>query len=1186
MTAATTGAGLELSFLGTFDVRAGGKPVPGLDYNKLRGLLAYLAVEPERDHDRDALAGMFWPGNDPPQARANLRRTLFDLRNSLEIPAGTLFATSKNSIRLIHGFTSDVSQFVGRPAPGTATRTAESMVALYRGDFLAGLAVPDSPDFEAWAQAHRESLRCRALALLEQLWRRHSEAGEPASALPYVLRHAELEPWDEDVHRQAMALLVRNGQAAAAVQQFEICTRLLREELGTAPGEATKALYQRIKAGLVTQADNSPAGASAQPETGPPAERRPVTVLYCEVAPTAAGDDPDESMAQLDEPTKLCAQIIAQNHGHVSRTPDGGLLGYFGYPQGDEHAARHAVEAALAITRESFGGVDISAGVHSGIVIAGTGPDSPDVVGRTSKLAARLRHGSSTNKVLISRQTRDLVAGYFDCESVGVHHVAGFSQPLEVFGVERQTGKRTRVDALTALTPMAGRMKELAQLESLWEESVRGKGVRLLILGEAGIGKSRLLQAFKEKLSVTRAAVRELRCFPEYGQSPFHPLIDMLESLIDVSHGESAAERFMKLAGYFENRSPRTAAHDVPLLANLLSLPVTGRYRPSKVSLQKQKELTIQILADVLATPPGTHPLLLVFEDLHWIDPSSLDVLNALVGRQGHPKVFVLLTARPEFAPPWEGLATPSIELMPLGGAQAADMVRSIGARLPEATVQKIVERSDGVPLFVEEMTRMAGSDDKADIPPTLHDLLAARIDRLGGAKRTAQVAATLGREFDVGLLRRIFPASPTLLEEGLAKLQEAGLVLAAGAGTLQFKHALIQEAAYSSLPRGERQAAHRRVAEVLEKEFPEIVDTRPELLAQHRSAAGEARLAIEYWGKAGQRASQRSALEESIEHFKSGLKLLETLPPNAERDTMEFTFLVQLCPLLYAVVGYGSQEATRANARLAELSELVGNTPALFEAKWAIVMNTIANAGSRGVPALAAPLLGMAGDDPLRQQAAHYAIADAAFWLGDFETTREHTARAMSIYAPEQHAQLLARFGEDLSVSCGAYHSWSLYFLGDPEKAQATCATMLARARELNHPHTLALALCFTSVLHRWLDKPDETLTLSTEQIAVSTQYGLSVWLAAGQMTHGWARARIGDSEGILELETSVAGMKKAIGGISVVFISALAEALVHLGMHSKALVAVEEAFAEADRTGDGHFLARLHRLKAQCGA
>ena len=447
--------------------------------------------------------------------------------------------------------------------------------------------------------------------------------------------------------------------------------------------------------------------------------------------------------------------------------------------------------------------------------------------------------------------------------------------------------------------------------------------------------------------------------------------------------------------------------------------------------------------------------------------------------------------------------------------------------------------------------------------------------------KAIRAVGGVFGREFDLELLRRVSPLSAPALAESLAKLQHTGLVLEAGAGSLQFKHALIQEAAYASLPKNERQAAHRRVAEVLARDFGEIAETQPELLAQHLSAGGETRPAIDYWLKAGQRASQRSAHEESIEHFRSGMRLLATLPSSTERDTLEFTFLVHLCPMLYAAVGYGSVDATRANARLAELSGLVGNSPDLFEAKWAIVMNTIANAGSRGVPELAAPLLGMAGEDPLRKQAAHYAIADAAFWLGDFVTTREHTERALALYLPAQHPHLLARFGEDLSVSCGAYHAWALHFLGLPGRALAACEAMLARARELDHPHTLALALCFASVLHRWLGKPQETLALSTEQIAVSTQYGLSVWLAAGQMTHGWARVMLGDGEGIVELETSVAGMKKAIGGISVVFLSALAEALVHLGERKKALAVVEESLGEAERTGDGHYLSELQRMR-----
>jgi tetratricopeptide (TPR) repeat protein len=293
---------------------------------------------------------------------------------------------------------------------------------------------------------------------------------------------------------------------------------------------------------------------------------------------------------------------------------------------------------------------------------------------------------------------------------------------------------------------------------------------------------------------------------------------------------------------------------------------------------------------------------------------------------------------------------------------------------------------------------------------------------------------------------------------------------------------------------------------------------------------------------------------------------------------------LVNVCPALYAAAGYGSEEATRANARLAVLTELVGDRPDLFEAKWALVMNTIANAGSRDVPPRALQLLRMAGDDPLRKQAAHYAIADAAFWLGEFEMARTHAAKALALYRPEQHPDLLARFGEDLSISCGAYLAWSEYFRGFPEQARITCDNMLARARALDHPHTLGLALCFASVLHRWMDCGEKALALGAETIEVSRRYGFSVWLAAGEMAHGWALARQGNKEGIAELEAGIAGMKMAIGGISVVFLSALAEGYGHLQMYPEALAVLAQAKEEAARTGDGHYSAELFRLEGEC--
>lgn len=1180
-----SGRRLSLALLGACEVRIDGRPVHAVAYVRMRALLAYLAVERERDHPRTDLAAMLWPGNDHVTARGNLRRTLADLRRALEAPLGmTLFVASKDTIRLVPAFSIDVRDFAGGAARNVREALPdEAAIALYRGEFLAGLSLPDCPQFDEWASMQREALHCHALALLERLWRRYSMAGDNGKALRFVLRHAELEPWDEDVHRQAMLLYARDGQKSAALEQYANCRRILRDELASSPGKETEQLAERIRNGewdaaLPVQEQNP-----SSPGPTPQAERRPVTVLYCELTPTET-EDPDEAAQLLGPPRERCSQIIRRHSGYVASTHGGGLLAYFGYPRADESAARHAVRAALAITRDAAPEIEIRVGIHSGLVIAGGQPDLPDAVGRTSKLAARLRHSAAKNQVSISQQTRRVVAGYFDCTSLGVQQVSGFSQPLEVFRVDGETGARTRLDGVERLTPLFGRQAEIDRLLALWQETKNGSRRFVCIRGEPGIGKTRLVRALIERVEGDANVVRELRCFPEFEQSPFHPVIAMIEACLGFARTDTPEDRFRKLSAHFETHHRESAPIGVPLLARLLSIALQGNYRAPRASPQKQKEQTVALLLDQLNPPLSSRPALLIVEDLHWIDPSSIELLHRFIERKDKRPVFAVFTYRPEFVAPWRPRGASIMELAPLAESDARQMIASITEQVSAATARLIVEGSDGVPLFIEEMTKLACTDNSAGIPPTLHDLLAARIDRLGAAKYTAQLAATLGREFDLTLLAKVFPRERGNLEDSLKALRDAGLTLELNASTQQFKHALIREAAYQSQTKADIQAAHQRVAEVLAREFPDVVASRPEQLAQHFSAGGQTRLAIEYWTKAGRRAAQYSAHAEAIENFNTGLRLLPGLQPGANRDLLEFNILVNLCPSLYAAVGYGSEEATRANARLAVLAEIVGDGPDLFQAKWAVVMNTIANAGSRDVPPRAMHLLGSAGDDPLRKQAAHYAVADAAFWLGEFELARSHTEASITFYRPAQHQDLLARFGEDLSVSCAAYLAWASYFLGFAERARLTCNRMLGRARELDHPHTLALALCFASVLHRWMDDRENTLILSAETVEVSRKYGFSVWLAAGEMTHGWALARRGRHEGIAELDSSVAGMKKAIGGISVVFLSALAEAYLHLGLYDRSLATVDAAKQEAARTGDGHFSAELCRLEGEC--
>lgn len=1179
--------GLELVLLGGFNSYLNVRPIAGISYDKMRALLAYLAVEREQDHKREVLAELFWSGNDPVTARGNLRRTLSDLRRVLELPTGkAFFSASKNTIRFIPDAYIDAVEF-GCRAPispqghGSPQQRDERVVDLYRGEFMAGFYLPDCPDFEDWLHVQREALHRRALALLEQLANFHEPIGDYGKALQFALRYAELELWDEAAHRRVMRLYALTGQNGAALVQYDACCRLLKKELGVIPGAETRQLAERIRNGEFVR--GSPAIPAPPPQTiaQPHAERRQVTVLFCELAPSGI-DDPDDAMELLVAPRAHCVEIIRRLSGHLVPMHGGGLLAYFGYPQSHEDSALRAVQAALAVTREAAHGVEIRAGVHTGLIITGGDPSLPDTVGKTSRLAIQLRRCIGQNEAAISQETHGIVAGYFDCTSLGAQSLSASTRPVEVFRVERESGARTRLDAATQLTPLIGRQAELAQLTGWWDEAKQGLSRVVLVQGEPGIGKSRLLHALKQRLAGQPHAIRELRCFPEYSQSPFYPLLAAFEKNLGFAPGDTPEVKSGKLAQLLEKDYPALAREAVPLLALLYSLPQPGHYRASDLSPQRQKELTIDILLAMLKVLAAKLPVLFIVEDLHWVDPSTLELLTMLVEQKGAGALLAIFTVRPEFIPPWKKSAASVLSLAPLAESEMEQLIASVSGDLPAVTVRRIVERVDGVPLFAEELAKTATRDDWASIPATLHDLLAARMDKLGEAKYTAQLAATFGREFDLNLLRKVSPCDLETLAHALSALQDAGLILKVNEATCQFKHALIQEAAYQSQTRADRQAAHRRIAQILQGDFSDFVATRPELLAQHLSSGGEIRQSIEYWIKAGQRAIHGSANLEAIAHFNSGLRLLMTLSAAQERDQTEFSILVGLCPALHATQGYGSAEATRVTARISALRELVGDSPELFQAEWTRLRNTVATVGPRGVPEAAMRLLDLAHDDPVRKQAAHYVGAIASFWLGEFEASRVHAGEAIALYRPDHHPMMLELFGEDLSVSFAGHLSWALCFLGFPDQAHQVCGRMMAQAREMEHPKTLAMALLFASMLPRWLNKHTETMSLSAEAIAVTRQHGMLHWMATSEALHGWAQVM---HEGDLsELESLAVRLSTASPSYSAWRLSGLAEAHVHLRRYEEALGLLAQAQADETRTGSCQFAAERHRLQGVC--
>lgn len=1179
--------GFQLLLLGSFDALWGDKPIAGLSYLKMRALLAYLAVERAQDHKREVLAELLWGGNDATTARGNLRRTLANLRQALEEPSGVaMFSANRATLRFIADGYVDVLDFVAEvphlPETPLAAQHEERIVALYRGKFLADMSLPDCPGFQDWLQFRREALHRRALGLLEKLSNRHEQRSDFRKALRFALRHAELEPCDGNVQRRVMRLYALSGQSAAALSHYEVCSNHLKNQLGALPEEETQQLAEQIRGGALLSGWLDGARVNGQQIRDPsPAQRRQVTVLCCELGLVGV-EDPDELMDALSAPQARVVDIIRQFSGHVVPTHGGGLLAYFGFPQAREDAACQAVQAALVMTGEAAPGVEVRVGIHTGLVVTSDTSSMPDTSGQTTKVAMGLSPCAAANAVVISEDTHSIVAGYFECTSLG-ESPAQRGQWFQALG---KSGAYNRLEAAEQLTPLVGRQGELDQLLALWQQSTQGKRHVVLVQGDAGMGKSRLLLAVKDRLAGQAYALRELRCFPEFSQSPFHPLLAMLEVVFGFANGDTPQIKFDKLKTQMAKLYPASAQRMAVLFAQLFALPLEVPFAASALTLQKQKEQALAVFVALLNGLAARQPTLLLVDDLHWMDPSTLELLTLVVKQTDRSPILILLTARPEFIMPWSPVHTTTLPLHPLSKDEVTGMISAISTQLAPGTIQSIVDRADGVPLFVEEMAKIARLDQQVRIPATLQDLLAARMDMLGRAKYTAQLAAMLGREFDLGLLHKICPFASNELAMHLDTLREADVIVRVNDIMGQFKHALIQEAAYQSQSKPDRQAAHRRIAQVLQTDFVELVAHQPEVLAQHLAAAGEAWPAIEYWSLAGQRAAQRSSNLEAIAHFNAALKQLETLPENLGRNEAEFKILVSLCPVLYSTKGYGSREASQANARISILCDQVGDSQELFQAKWALVINTLTVVGShkREVLASARQLLGMAHDDPLRQQAAHYVVANAAYWLGEFETTCTHAKQALALYRPDQGLELLARFNQDQSGP-SAYLSWALYLLGFPHQALEVCEHMLRQARELSdRPQTLASALSFALALYRWMGKAEETLALSVETVALARQHDLSVWLTVGEMSHGWAQVMHGRQEGIAELQSSISRMRLAMGGISVAFVVPLVDAYVHLHQYNEALDLLTQVQADAQQSGDGHFTAELHRLKGVC--
>ena len=1187
---------LSLDLLGQFSLERNGRACD-LAYKKGQGVLAFLAVTPNRRSSRVSLAALFWP--DFPRAAAlnNLRQVLRDLALAInEAPPGVAaLRIDRASVGLaMDQVENDFSRFVCE-LPDCPTRPAsdscfpclaamEKRAALYRGEFMAGFFLEDCPGFEEWLQIQREAVHLRMLGLLDRLANCYERRGRIDKALGYAQMFMDMEPWSEDGLQRVLRLSARHGLRDAALSKYVRWCDAIKRELGVIPSAATQHLAERIRLGdtglRVTSVACETMGEILPSMT---MERRQVTVLYCELMVTGE-PEPDCALAVLQGPQARCSEVIRQHSGYLVQARGGSLLAYFGYPQASENAARQAVQAALSVSCTQFSRLEVRVGVHTGVVISGVGTQLPDAIGSTSGLAIRLRQIIDGGQVAVSETTQRLVSGYFDCQSQGHYPFPGVTREIEVFKVSKASGARDRLESAGSLTRLIGRHDELSLLFAMWNEVLHVSLRTVLLRGEAGVGKSRLLLALKTALRGQGCVVRELRCFPEHQQSPFYPLAIMYSEVLGFRPEDTPEARFQKLAEYVGSDYANQDPDIVPLMAKMLSLPLCEPYREPSCSVLQQREKTLGILIERIFQLAEQQPFLMLVDDLHWADPSTLEFLRMFVAQRRKAPILAVLTARNEFLPPWPGRCVHSIEIAALSDADTAELVAAVAPDLAPATRHAIVERADGIPLFAEELAKTLGHHADSLIPSTLQDLLVARLDSLGPVKRAACAAASIGREFEIGLLRKIWHSAGDTLGQGLRVLVEAGIIEAKGTYGFRFKHSLIRDAAYQMQTQAERQAVHLRIAEALDAN-PLSAEVRPEFLAQHWAAGGETLRAIECWVAAGKLASQHSASQEAVLHFQSALRLAGNLPDAGRRAGIELEIQIGLGAAAFAAQGYASVAGAEAYARAMTLFSQDDVGGDAFAAAWGLWAGASSRAGYGHAQELAQKLLSMAerSGDVVHCQQGHFAVADTLYWQGRFVEARRHLELCRAAYRPLHHSRHVAEFGEDAGVTSTSYAAWVLWFLGHPEQAEQSCQSALALARQLGHPYSLAYALTFAAVLHCRLRQPAQALVIAQEALELTEKHGFSLWQIGATLSRGWALALQKQHAGVELVQQCVDKVRQAMNGVSLVVLEPLAEACLEVEMFAVAGEIAVEALTLGEAIGDHHVDAELYRIRGE---
>src|SRR5271165_5205088 len=1025
----------------------------------------------------------------------------------------------------------------------------------------------------------------------------------------------DVAAWLQDLGLERYAPAFRDNDVDA-----EVLRKLTADDLisigVTSVGHRRKlldAIAEFGKAGATGTAPAAIVTAAPSDAPAPPAdaERRQLTVMFCDLVGSTAlstRHDPEDLRELIGDYHRAVSETVGRFDGFVAKYMGDGVLIYFGYPQAHEDDAERAVRAGLAVI-EAVGklpareDLSVRLGIATGLAVVGDligegAAQERGVVGETPNLAARLQALAVPDTLVIAEATRRQVGGLFDLVDLGPQALAGFAEPQPAWRVIGESVVLSRFEALRSEeTPLVGRDEEVELLLRRWQQAETGEGRVVLISGEPGIGKSRLTAALSEQIGSEPHTRLRYFCSPHHQDSALYPFIAQLERAAGFTRDDTLDARLGKLQALLAPGSRDD--DDIALLTELLSLPSSAA--ELNLSPKRKREKLFEAVLSQLAAEARQRPVLMVFEDAHWIDPTSRELLDLTVDRVRHLPVLLAVTFRPEFQPPWVGRShVTSLALNRLGERDGEALVHKLAgnAALSSDIVAEIVERTDGVPLFVEELTKAvlesAGQGDRVaavlgttslaaqSVPATLHASLMARLDRLGPApKEIAQIGAVLGREFAYELIEPVAQRPEKELQAGLDQLGDPGLLFCRGTvphSSYLFKHALVQDAAYSTLLRGRRQELHARVAAALEKYFADLVDRQPELLAHHLTAAGDTERAVEQWLKAGRHAAARLAYLEAIGHFERGLGLLHSIPESPVRDGSEIELQLALGLCLHTAKG--AVEAKPAYTRALELTERGGAPQQRFEALYGVWQSINLSGGVTAASPLSERLLAMTereGDDGLRLQAHHSGWA-TWYYAGDQAKAREHADAGRLLYDPRKHAS--HRFvygGHDPGVCAGNVGAQVEWLLGYPEKALVSIADALALAERIAHPFTLSLVFINSSVVYLNRHEPERALRQLDAAEVLAAEQRLSLVYEPGMLRGVALLGQGAVDEAIARIREGITKWTRLYLPYGLAF---LAEGLARHGDRAAALDAVRQGLAIANATGEHMWDAELHRV------